>query len=1283
MYKLITNILKLSVVSAMYSIMFWDPTGISKLCLSNNSPLEGLVYYWENTMREGEFKREKRKKCRLGISEPAPVSNQTIVSLIEEVQKSPAEMILICEANGNSTGSSLSFDGLSDNEIKPSIVDCTTGDRTSDLRVLVGKGIFEKKMSMSNEIDRVVSLEDHLQREKELVQTFQDLHHNESEKNKLLEHELENVRQQLKRERESNKIKMWTTKRPEITTIGLTTTIATILLASQSVASSVPMPGQLNTWPHAKNRVGGGVFKANDDDEDSCKLIDYGIACHGFDYLLRTDIYPFFNAHVSHRSLLEASNEGIILKDEASCEIETNKDFKCYEERAFLKWSCPHLVNSAHFIDSKGKLRIIKCKAEYEITEDCTYCRRIKKKAAQQKQVYKSSIALQDAVCQENSDYYDGPRITFTGVCKIGTMEYKKCKHKSSSFENIGFITIRDKGKYYIENMRTKNIEMVSNVSFICYNHNGQDTEKDVRLLKRVKPGDCKVVDDSKTKHCTGDHVFCEKYDCTKSYPEATCMHAPGSGPILVLVMGVWFKPQCVGYERVLVEREVKAPVLIQEKDCDTCVFECLEDKILIKSTGFKMISAVACSHGSCVSSHQSPSTFLYIDYPGLTASVGGEIGLHLSHTDDSVSVHKKIHCPARDPCEAHSCIVCYHGLVNYQCHTVLSYSVVSFLLVCMMYLAFFITSRLLFFLRIMPRRLRNPISWLTLLIRWVLQTLLAILRLSFKKLSETIGWNSPNNRQQMDVEANRRPLRRYRTTFILTLLFVGLTSACSNTAVSNSKQTKCLQSGGSVKCSITATITLKAGTIGAESCFIIKGPSENQQKVIRVKTVSSETVCREGSSFWTGQFTPSCVSSRRCHLVGDCVGNRCQAWRDEVVSREFGNMKDNNVMSENKCFEQCGAAGCGCFNINPSCLYVHSTFKSVRREAIRVFKCNDWVHRLTFEVSGPSGEKDRIVLNSLSTKFLQWGTISLSLDAEGISGTNSYSFLESNKGGFAIHDEEFSEIPREGYLGEIRCSSESAVIAAHKSCIRAPNLIKYKPMTDQIDCTASLVDPFAIFLKGSLPQSRSGYTFTSSTDKKTVQAFNSGSIKALISINMDDHEIEFLNDAADCDATFLNVSGCYSCNYGAQVCIKVRSSKSSIFSSNNNDNSIVINFDADQGTRDYCRIIHFNGPLVDETLHYSCGGESKLLQMKGSLITVGPYDFRNTTGGKSTIVNPHEESWNLFSWFSGLLDWLGGPLRAILKIVLIIIIGIILFIVVAFLIRLVIFNVLLKSKKN
>ncbi|AEA30052.1 polyprotein [Turuna virus] len=1285
--KLILFFERIIAALAAYTISGWGIEGDNSICFSNESPLEGLVHYWEEMIRKRRLDSEL-KSCKIGEGDLKEMNNRTVMTLIEEVQLSISPLRLTCQKDLMKQGVSIDFNGLDDTEPGKNIVDCNSKKFVEEIGIFAGDGHqwesrfnksfveeLEKKSSSLRkalgdvENLRVTGIDDKneiasLIRENQMLQhrisNLSGTAFNVNNSLRALEEELREkddmhagLQNQIRIEKDKAHqmhLDMIKLKAGLMTPLLLTTVLPITIAASQK---GTVHPVFMNPYPHVRNRIGNGNYKFSADDDATCRPIDYNTNCAGFDHMVRPEKYPFFNSYVMHLTPLEALEEGIIEKEGESCEMGSGKDAKCLDNRRFIRGSCPNGITGVYFIDDKGKLQHSKCKSDdFEITEDCMFCRKIKKKAGASKLSMKTSVSLQDAICQKESTPYNGPKLVIKGVCSIGSYNYKRCANAAQSYENVPFVTFTNQGKMYLDRLMVKNVELISNISFICYEHKGQDgTESDTRELKRVKPDECKNINTSKSKICTGDHIFCEKYGCTGTYPVAKCLAAPGSGPILVNIHGTWTKPRCVGYENVLVRREVKLLDSLREESCETCNYECAEDGVKVTSTGFKITSAVSCSHGSCVSAHQEPSTTIIVPYPGMSAAMGGEIGLHLSHTDDSISLKLKVTCEARDICETHHCFFCTNGIINYQCHTIASGLILSTLISFSLYVVFMLLGKLFYFFRLIPKKLRSPFMWIALLLKWFLRILKSSWQRLSSRLNRNIGWNHEDVEMAAPIR-NRRVIPRFNATLFLIFVLVPGVLCCSESLLSNSKQTKCTQSDGKVKCSVTATVTVKAGIIGAETCFIIKGPMDNQQKTVRIKTMSSEVICREGNSFWTSHYTPSCLSSRRCHLVGECQGNRCQSWNDNEVSKEFKGVNDNMLMNENKCFEQCGAAGCGCFNINPSCLFVHTVLRSVRAEAVRVFSCVDWIHRITFLVTGPEGEKEEVILGSLGTKFLSWGTISLSLDAEGVSGSNSFSFLESSRGGFAIYDEAFSEVPREGFLGEIRCSSESAAVAAHSSCIRAPNLIKYKPMTDQIDCTASLIDPFAAFVKGSLPQVRNGMTYTSSKDKKTVQAFNNGAIKALVTINMEDHEIEFLSEVPNCEASFVNITGCYSCNYGARVCVKIKSDGNANFIASEEKGTYHISFNVWRGTRDYCQIMHFDTPNVDSITHYSCGGNEKLLNIRGLLISVGPQDLRNTTGGASVVVNPSESSWSLGKWAGGLFSWLGGSWTAILKII-------------------------------
>nr|QNJ99619.1 glycoprotein precursor [Ntepes virus] len=1093
--------------------------------------------------------------------------------------------------------------------------------------------------------------------------------------------EIQRLRDQIEIERST---KLTTTKRPRVAA----TTVSSLILLSTALGLASPVAGvgaNLNPDPHLKNRPGTGKYSVDGITDAKCNLIDYSSVCPGFNLLSDMARFPFFNSHAHHRSILEAMHDNIIEKDNAKvCTVnDSNTPAACIGDLHSFNERCPENIRGVHYITTEGKYASMTCKDGHEVSENCKFCVKLKNPGS----LTTASMPLQDAVCQISNTQYRGPIMKLKGVCSIGSRVYKRCQNNRQSYEKVPFVVLKGKGKHYLDTLSLRNKEQHAANAFLCHTYNrliGETNSIDVaeKVLKRVKVSECKIVDTTKSKKCTGDAVFCNHYSCVRDFAEAYCTVAPGAGPIEVLYSGSWVTPVCVGYEMTTVIRETEPRRDTSSRDCLTCVTECSKDDIIIRSTGFGITSAVACSHGSCVSATQKASTEIRVRYPGLTASTGGSIGVHLSHDDPTTNTHVVVNCPPRDPCLVHNCIICTHGLINYQCHTAISAFVVVLLLTSSSLVALYATYKVLRILKIIPKKALSPLSWIYYLIMWIVRRIKSGWNRQMESLNREIGWNDP---ERGIVRPHRQPpIPRYAFKIGLFLSILTVASPCSETVVASSKITKCSTVDGRMVCTYSGTVTLRAGSIGSESCLILRGPSGETKKYISIKTVASELTCREGQTYWTGQFSPKCLSSRRCHLVAECKKTRCLEWRDDQLSNEFSGMGNNSVMNENKCFEQSGGIGYGCFNLNPSCLFVHAYFKSTKAEGLKVFSCVDWVHRIKFDVKNPAGNKETIIMGSMSTRFMEWGSMTLGLDAESISGSNSFSFMRNSRGEYAIVDEEFSTIPREGFIGEIRCNSESAVITAHKSCLRAPNLIKYRPMLDLAECTTSLVDPFTVFKRGALPQTRNGKTFAGSIDRTTVQAMSNAVIQAEITLVLDGFDVEFETTTAICSASFLNISGCYSCNEGAQVCLKIKSDKQGVFTAHNKDMTVNFMTHVTPGTEEVCKILHFGQPEIRESLLYSCGGEESPVIIKGTLIAYNPFDDRSESGGSSTIVNPKGGDWDIMGWASGLFSWLGGPIKAVLMIIGYIILALLTLVIILALGRMLITHLIdLRRSKN
>ncbi|API68893.1 polyprotein [Tapara virus] len=1319
----------LGLVDATFKLATMTPNRKQEVCIDSGATLNQMQSIWDdlnNSLATGT------RSCTLEEGTFSFVNERDYKTLLQAVFSSDVPLKLDCVLKDDYKQQiSFETDGDLIPKEHPSIVNCKTRAYISDIRPRVEhpeertekvaasghskRGMTDDERALEEELRALLTKKEiyimNLQEEKNkwrLLGEYEDVKekltssrnneekikkmiadkdelilHLESEKNENriskishdeMRHKIKKLENSLNREKEQNERDMVRLK----SSGGIVTTILPIISAVTLLASPALAIDLRHKNSHARNRVGSGnnVFPGLTD--DTCSLVDYNVKCYAFEVLLNRNMYPFSSSHIHKRTVLEAFNDKIIEKNEGRiCEMkDTKRTSKCDEEKSKIKAHCPNNFMGAHYLDSDGKLSGIYCESDKEITEDCKFCRSVKSGSTT---IRKATVQMQDAMCQEGDETYDGPYLKPKGFCKIGVKTFKECTNYHSEFLSVPFFTTKNKGKIYLDKLILRNDDASTAEGFICYDHLGQvdgerKQETETRQFHRISVKRCNSDNETQKRKCSGDEFFCKTFDCTTNYPDTYCMAAPGSGDVLLHYAGTWIKPVCFGYENALVSREVTAPLNLTEEECIGCSTQCLKHGISVSSTGFLINSAIACSHGHCITKAQTPSTLIEMNYPGMSKFHGGDIGIHLSHNDDTVSSHLVVHCESRDSCGVNECLLCYHSFINYHCHTVLSGLIVFVFLSGASLLIIKMLIILSHVIKMLPSRITYPVSWLFTCCSWLTRKMKSKARDMRRRINDEIGWD-----RNVDVEAQavnparfvrvRGPLPRYGK-FMTLMCLITVASSCSELVMSNSKMTKCLHKNGKTTCSVSGTVILRAGSIGSEACFMIKGPSENQKKHISITTLASELTCREGDTYWTSHYSPECFSSRRCHLVSECVSNQCQSWDSNVISNEFSKFANETAMSENRCFEQCGGWACGCFSIQPSCLFVHSRLNSVKKEALRVFNCIDWVHKITFSITSIDGSKEKFSLNDMGSKFFQWGTFSLGLQAEGISATNPISFMQHGKSGFALLDEEFSRIPRAGFIGEVRCSSEASAILAHKSCLRAPQLIKYRPMTDRVDCTSALVDPFIAFKRGSLPQERFGKMFTPSVDKTTVQAVTKSVIEAEIRLTFEGYEVEFENEVSECEASFLNITGCYSCNEGARVCLKIKSESKGTLISHSNDNSMNVIMRIEEGITESCQIIHLSNPEVDEELRYTCGELERSLRIKGTLVAVSPYDDRVTGGGESSVVNPKTSDWSILGWITGFSSWMGGPLKAIGLIILYVAVSILILFFMAFLIR-------------
>ncbi|ADO17680.1 M protein [Granada virus] len=1101
----------------------------------------------------------------------------------------------------------------------------------------------------------------------------------EQRKKQALERELHEIDKALKiSERTNSDLNNKLSATKTSTTRPASSTLATVIITSLlASASSVLVELKDRDTNHILNRPGNAMYTSSESSltQAGC-TIGYGQKCLPWELQASHLNYPFFASNIDKYSILEATTETtpIVSKSNDSCELSTTAGpvKECTKEAGMIKKYCSDDVRAYFFINSQAKLAIVSCKDNQILSEDCNFC--ISKTRGSNQIMY---MPVQDAFCQKNGNDIV-PTVRYSkDICSIGVRKIKQCKRTTSRHERMGFIIVGLK-KLYIEDMKMRSRQDYNVDQFLCYEVTASTTVK----YKRVLPKNCKDVETGGTKRCSGDEYFCNRYQCDTSNPEAHCILRRHAAEVEVNVGGVWLKPKCIGYERVLVKRSSVKVENLSSRECSSCLWECNKNQILVKTHGPKIVYSVACSHGSCKSVNQDPSTFVHLDYPGNGQIIGGDIGIHMTEEGSPSNLHLKIHCEPRDSCDVSDCLFCAHGLLNYQCHTIASAIFISTCVAAVIMIIWKILSKIKFVTGSALTLIATPLKWFLMLSKWLLQGIKDRASRLMRTANNAIGWEQDVERGRPQVRGQRNQAARYSFygVAIFSLFTTGL--CCSESVVAESNIMQCMSSGAGTTCKASGTVILKLGPIGSESCLILKGLKDNEKQFISIKTVSSELTCREGESFWTSLYSPVCLSSRRCHLMGECTGDVCLKWKSNKTSAEFTGRTHNEVLHDNRCFEQSGGMGYGCFNVNPSCLLVHTYLRSVYKNGFRVFRCVAWNHRVKLLIT-TQNRKYGMTLMAMSTQPTDWGSIGLILDSEGVTGTNAYSFMRHGQGSYALIDEPYSIEPRKGFIGEVRCPTEETAVKASPSCKIAPHLIEYQPEMDIVECTINMIDPMAIFNRGSLPQVRDGVTFTQSIEKNSIQAMTTGEIKASVRLTLDDYEVEYKITNVNCDATFVNITGCYSCDEGARLCIKVIAGGEAIFHFVDTEESINVLFKTGSTPTIHCTTLHFSRPVVNFEGQYDCGQEKKPMAVKGTLVAIAPHNDRVQSGGSSVVINPKNKTVDFLGWLSGLSSWLGGPLKTILTVLGFLVIGLIFVVLTIYIVRFGVTQAIIKRKKK
>ncbi|UXX19161.1 glycoprotein precursor [Mudanjiang phlebovirus] len=1022
------------------------------------------------------------------------------------------------------------------------------------------------------------------------------------------------------------------------------------------------LPGVLTSLcPHLMNRRLMGnhsILPSRHNPTNDCTSVDYDSSCPGFVWTSDPERYPLFYSKHHMLNLAEAMNLKLIrLKSNGECK-ETGGEVVCEKMFQRDQVNCGGEPTSILGMGADGGFHLWECPTNHTFSENCMSCKDKKKEQDQ------NLIFIDDTVCQNVAP--DGnamrPPPIPRDICEVGTIKYRDCESPVSSMEKVHYMLLGlPDTPAYLFDFTAHVTEDGDPHEFLCFTSEG----------KSCSISQCRSEGTTgQEPKCSGDTTFCDHFPCRTMKSLCSCQKVTGTGTLRINAAGRWYTPICFGSRRARVIRNLPVPDESAKKRCTTCVTECKPNEIIVHTDGALVDSGHLCCSGSCLVKMQPPSTTISFTRPDACKLSGGKYEILLDdEKGNSPTIEVHGHCDPSMACSDTSCFWCWSNWLNFHCHSTAKMSLIWISLSLILVLV----GSLIGYLRglmLVVRMVWGPIHWTFLLVKWVTCTLSGRVR----KAKRTLDSKIADKPLMTDVEKSQAtdraktedgyprikgvPIYMY---IIGALLVLGSARACSENHLLSADQTTCVPSGTHLSCTVRGEALLKAGPLGSEACIQFGPSTSKQRSVIKIKTLGSSLKCRKGGSYWTSHFTPRCMSSRRCHLVAECTGSTCEGWRADQVSSEFSHMVQEARLSENGCVEQCGGAGCGCFNIHPSCLFYRNEFQHNDQATYEVFQCAEWVHELKLRATQLSRSPVEFSIVDGETKQLDWGSLSIAIDGETITASNAFHFIRSGTR-FAIVDEEFSDIPRKGFLGEIRCPSQAATESVSTACLKADGLTRYVGQLDSIRCESRMVDPGLIFKRGKLPQSRAGTCFTTKPGSQVVEALTSKPIRVILKASMDGTGIQFDVDPPKCSASFKNMTGCYSCNSGSQICVKAGMDQTGATGTMvlKCPSGIETAMGLDASVKSHCFTTHTDKQMLNEDCTYSCGREEKRMHIYGSLQYIEPHDDRVANESVAPIINPKTDSFSWGNWFLGLGDLGGGWFKTVIFSILLAISGII-----------------------
>nr|ULT85601.1 glycoprotein precursor [Catch-me-cave virus] len=871
-----------------------------------------------------------------------------------------------------------------------------------------------------------------------------------------------------------------------------------------------------------------------------------------------------------------------------------------------------------------GNFTQLQCLKNQSLSPDCTMC-------LDKSPGFLSShhLVYDDAICQSENSPPESMPDHDTSLCSIGPLELQKCHHEVKRAEHVAWFWVDGKIRVYDD-----------------YSISWQEGKFLSLFDCRNKSSGAEACDKSACLegHCTGDIQFCTEFSCSSESPVCACTRNKVPGVAVAHVKGGTFIPACFGKSMWLIGKKRSKRSVTRQQLCIDCETVCGDSEIHVVVRHFDPDHYQACLGSTCLTGVSNNREF---SIPFKMADRMADSALQI-HVWDKAKHNEYVitsECASIDACAAITCWFCRANWANVHCFS----KEQTFILLIIISLCIIIVASVVRAIKVIAAfvwKILKPMFWLVSVLS---RAATRVARLRVNRIKDSVHSLEEGLVEIPLVEIPREPARanpavanrmrmfQLSRLTILSLVLIVVPQGvelCSDSLSVTASSSRCVTDRfGHTKCSLSTSSLLQVSPKGQESCIILKNPNNQAIETIRIQTEDIKLECVRRDLYWVPRATHRCVGTRRCHLMGECQGEKCSEFKIDSYSPEWGH--EEELMSKlgwSYCIEQCGGALCQCFNMNPSCFYLRKTFNLITQDAYNMFECSEWSYKINVLVHTNS-TTTKVALKLGVPDSIPNGVISLSTVSQPPAVAYTECFGED------LHGSKFHAVCNRrtdftlGRLGEIQCPTKADALSISKRCISTDSIVFSKVHKDAVDCRSSIIDPSLILSKNKLPSTVGSVTFWPS--ESSVVASVPELASATMMIRLDGYTIEYRSDNSKCNARFLKLNGCYNCEPGAKLEIEhVTDFGTAMGILECPEAGYTTYYQVTPSLVKDVRTIHLNNSHINLACAFKCPNSQQDIQIKGELVYLFNDDVRHSNQTLTPGLAPKTgTSWDPFGW--------------------------------------------------